>query len=103
VSIPTIAVKRPCNYVACRDGNKQALVEQLLEAGVNPNARSAPNDATALHIACLATEDSWEIISCLLRHVATSNLRDCTGLTPLHYAVKGLANITAIVGINGEH
>ncbi|KAJ8131634.1 hypothetical protein O1611_g1991 [Lasiodiplodia mahajangana] len=89
-------------HVACADGEKQVVVERLLEAGANPNARRALYNATALHIACGSARDNSEIISSLLKHGATPNLKDTRGWTPLHYAARSLANTIAIIGSNGE-
>ena len=60
-----------------------ALVEFLLAAGANPNARDA-GGCTALHLAAQA--DRVDLVQVLLDYRANVNPRDGRGLTPLDLA-----------------
>lgn len=72
-----------------------ALVEQLLEAGANPN-RIIEKGVTPLHYAAIF--GSNQAVRLLLEHGADPNGRDVYGLMPLHWAAwRGSAEKCALL------
>jgi len=74
-------------YIATKN-NHCAVVELLLDAGVDPNLEYLPRKFTALHIA--AREDHIDVAKVLIRHGANVNLANANACTPLDYTVNPL-------------
>ena len=67
---------------ACNN-NEVAVVESLLESGVDPNC-SDERGRTPLHLA--ASRGNLDVVNKLLIAGANPNNKDCVGNTPLHLA-----------------
>ena len=68
------------------DSRNITIVQELLSAGANINARSGPASRTALHQA--VRDGDVKLVRFLLRHGADTKARTTHGRTPLDYATN---------------
>ena len=67
-------------------GDSPEVVQALLDAGADPNARGAKDGWAPLHVA--ADSETLEVIKVLVDGGADLNARNEDGLTPLHGATQ---------------
>lgn len=72
-----------CVHLAARKGQKE-LIEVVLAAGVDVNARNRGYEETAMHVA--AKEGHWEVVRALVENRGDIDARNRYGWTPLVWA-----------------
>ncbi len=81
-------------HLACEYGGNTELVEILLAAGADVNARTKRSNMTALHLVC-GVNGNPIIINHLVGYGADINAKGKVGRTPLHEACSTLFGLDA--------